>query len=410
MYVVRHRLPLKFRSCRLPSLAGLLAGFVLACGEEPTAPPAPAGEANLALASAAAPLKFYQISAGQYHTCGITSDNRAFCWGANNWGQLGDRTHSDRSRPVATAGGLRFHQISAGSNTTCGVTTDYRAYCWGYNGFAQIGDGTSDNRPTPTPVAGGMRFAQIEVGSLHTCGVSYPEKRAYCWGENRQGQLGDGTTTSFRFVPVAVVGGMRFRQVSTGLYHTCGVTSANQAFCWGSNQNGQIGDRSEQVKMRRTPTPVADGHQFVQVDAGEAHNCAVTTDHRAYCWGNGRNGQIGNGKKYLSFWPRAVAGGVRFDRVTAGQSHSCGETTGNQLYCWGTNYSGQLGDGTTTERSTPVALAGGLRFAQASAGAGDTCARTAEAKGYCWGANDFGKLGDGSMTDRHKATAVAGPM
>jgi alpha-tubulin suppressor-like RCC1 family protein len=395
MYVIRHS-----------RLGCLFLAFVLACGEEPTAPAAESGQPDLAASATATPLTFYQVSAGFTHSCGVTADNRSYCWGNNGYGALGDGTETGRTRPVATTGGLRFRQISTGQYSTCAVTTDYRAYCWGYNGYGQLGDGsTVVQRLTPTPVAGGIRFAQVETGAYHACGVSYPEQRVYCWGDNSYGQLGDGTT-SFRRTPVPLAGGLRFRQVSTGGTHACGVTPDNRAFCWGSNQYGQLGDRTE-VPQRNRPALVADRHPFRQIDAGDSHTCAVTTDHRAFCWGNGRNGEIGNGKKYLSFWPRPVAGGLWFERVTAGTNLSCGETTVNRVYCWGV---GNLGDGTTIGRSTPVAVAGGLYFVQASTGSAHTCARTAQGKAYCWGFNGGGELGDGSYTNRLRPTAVAGPM
>jgi alpha-tubulin suppressor-like RCC1 family protein len=288
------------------------------------------------------------------------------------------------------------------------VTTDYRAYCWGANERGELGDGTTTQRLTPVPVGGGLRFRQVETNLVHTCGVTYPDNRAYCWGSNSEGELGNGPRED-RLTPVAVAGGLTFRQVSAGYYHTCGVTTDNRVFCWGNNRYGQIGDSST-VYRRPRPSRVAGGRQFRQVDAGAEYNCAVTTDYRAFCWGNGRYGQIGNGKTYLSFWPRAVVGGLSFERVTAAWEHTCGETTGNRAYCWGTNYNGQLGDGTTTQRLTPVAVAGGLSFSQLSAGISHTCGRTPAAVAYCWGRNFDGQLGNGSATSSSKPVRVGGGL
>jgi alpha-tubulin suppressor-like RCC1 family protein len=121
-------------------------------------------------------------------------------------------------------------------------------------------------------------------------------------------------------------------------------------------------------------------------------------------------GQIGNGKTYLkSFWPRRVAGDLSFERVTAGRYHTCGETTSNRAYCWGYGGEGQLGDGTTTGRLTPVAVAGGLSFRQVSAGEWHTCGQTSTGLGYCWGRNSSGQLGDGTTTNRLRPRAVIGP-
>jgi alpha-tubulin suppressor-like RCC1 family protein len=306
------------------------------------------------------------------------------------------------------AGGLRFHQISAGLYSTCGVTTDYVAYCWGANYSGVLGDGTQTHHPAPAPVvAGGRRFSRIDIGNNHTCAVSYPENRAYCWGNNSSGQLGDGSLTQ-RNSQVAVAGGLSFREVSVGDYHTCGVTTGNQAYCWGSNDFGEIGDSTE-ARRRLTPTKVAGARQFKQLDTGARYACAVTTAERAYCWGDGRQGQIGNGKAYLSFWPRAVAGGLSFDRVTAGSRHTCGETTSDKAYCWGIGAMGRLGNGGNTGSLSPVAVAGGLSFLQLSAGGDHTCGKSSTGAGYCWGYNFFAQLGDGTNTDRWTPAPVAAP-
>jgi alpha-tubulin suppressor-like RCC1 family protein len=393
----------------LPLTATLAALILVSCTDEPPTEPTSTVEeaATLSASATAAPLSFYQMSGGDIHTCGVTADNRLYCWGNNNRGQLGDGTTIERHTPVPVAPELRFRHVSAGIWYTCAVTTGYQAYCWGYNGWGNLGDGTDTERLTPVPVAGGRQFRLVETYEFHTCAVTLADNRAYCWGFGGDGALGDGSTTSSR-VPVAVAGTLRFHQVSVGRWHTCGVATDNQAYCWGNNQRGQLGDRTE-VDNRTRPTLVADGHRFRQLDAGFEHNCAVRTDKRAFCWGNGRDGQIGNGKAYLSFWPRAVAGGLSFDRVTAALQHSCGETTLNRAYCWGLNGTdGRLGDGTTERRLSPVAVAGGHFFSQLSAGSLHTCGKTDAGKGYCWGFNDYGQIGDGTTSGRRTPTPVAG--
>lgn len=378
--------------------------------EGPTDPSTTA-DAGPALAGAAtAALSFYQVSAGFYHTCGVTTDNRAYCWGYNGDGELGNGTPDVRVRPTAVAGGLQFRAISAGDyHHTCGLTMDYRAYCWGGNWYGEVGDGTTTDRPLPVRVGGGLIFSQVSAGRFHTCGVVTTTHRAYCWGDDSYGQLGDGGTSYYQLSPVPVAGTLQFRQISAGNSYTCGVTTTYRTYCWGDDNFGQLGDGTN-VTARLTPTLVAGGHLFTQVDAGFRHTCAVTTDFRAFCWGNGRGGEIGDGKKYLRFTPSAVAGGLSFERVSAGYYHSCGETTLNRAYCWGWNTSGALGTGTTSPRVTPVAVAGGLFFSQLSAGNEYTCGRTAEAKAYCWGDNMFGRLGDGTTTNRLRPVPVAGPM
>jgi alpha-tubulin suppressor-like RCC1 family protein len=249
----------------------------------------------------------------------------------------------------------------------------------------------------------------VEAGGFHTCGVSYPDKLAYCWGSNGDGELGNGTNTASA-TPVAVAGARQFRHVTTGHVHSCGVTPTGPAYCWGNNVFGQIGDGDgSTVTGYSSPVLVAGGKLYRQIDAGGSHTCAVTTSFQAYCWGSGRSGQVGDGKTFLRFAPRAVAGGLSFSRVTAGGEHSCGESS-NRAYCWGDNGFGALGDGTSTRRLTPVAVAGGLFFSQVSAGTWYTCGRTDTAVGYCWGYNLNGQLGDGSTTNRSTPGPIADPM
>jgi alpha-tubulin suppressor-like RCC1 family protein len=388
-----------------PVLAALLLGS-LGCREDADSPTAP--QTGPALATSATPaLTFYQVSGGDLHSCGVTTDNRAYCWGRNIFGALGDGTITDRLTPVAVAGALHFRQVSADKFHTCGVTTDYRVYCWGSNSNGELGDGTTTQRLTPVPVAGGHQFRQVDAGENHTCAVSYPDNRAYCWGANSSGQLGN-PTIYYSLSPVAVTSTLSFRQVAAGVNHTCGVTTENRAYCWGSNIRGEVGDSST-ADYRPTPSAVAGTRRFRQVDAGDRFSCAVTTTDRAFCWGEGRAGQIGDGKTYLRFWPRAVAGGFSFARVTTGANHTCAETTENRAYCWGVN-GGMLGDGTTTQRLTPVAVVGGLFFSQVSAGGAHTCGRTGAGIAYCWGGNFDGELGEGTTITRLVPVKVAGAL
>jgi alpha-tubulin suppressor-like RCC1 family protein len=410
---------------------------VLGCREDAESPTEPASTSPQGSVAPAAALSFRQVSVASNHTCGVTTDDRAYCWGDNTYGQLGTgssagpETCSDASgapcstRPVAVTGGLRFHQVSVGGggdeSYTCGVTTDDRAYCWGDNTDGQLGDGTTTSSPSPVAVAGGRRFRQVRTGGNHTCAVD-PFDAAFCWGDNSAGKIGDGTTTDRR-TPVRVLAGLRFRQLTAGGSHTCGATTGDRAYCWGWNALGQLGDRTTTDRAR--PTPVAGGLRFRQVSAGGNHNCAVTRDDQAYCWGKNRFGQLGNGTRVgpetcqlfggnpCSTKPVAVLRDLPFRAVSSGNDYTCGVTTTSIAYCWGRNLQGQLGDGTQyNTRVRPVAVLGGLQFRAVSGGAPfgrSTCGVTTDGAAYCWGSNHFGQLGDWTTTSHLTPTAVAGP-
>jgi alpha-tubulin suppressor-like RCC1 family protein len=199
-------------------------------------------------------LAFASLIAGNLYTCGLTAGGVAYCWGYNQYGQLGDGSTANRWAPVAVAGGLVFASLTAaGHDHTCGLTIGGAAYCWGHNQYGQLGNDSTTDHLTPAPVAGGLAFTSLIAGMAHTCGVTRGGV-AYCWGNNYRGALGDGSTTD-RWAPGPVVGGLAFASLTAGYYQTCGLTTGAAAYCWGYNDFGQLGDGS--TTDRLTPVAVA---------------------------------------------------------------------------------------------------------------------------------------------------------
>ena len=266
-------------------------------------------------------LRFASVSAGISHTCGITTAGRAYCWGDNDSGLLGIDEEGDREVPVRVAGGLTFKSISAGFMHTCGLTTSGAAYCWGVNEVTELGTSTYKGRWSvfkPEPVLGNHTFESLSAGRSHTCAVA-TDGGAYCWGWNQYGQIGNNfkgvidrdstelyTRTDYMvFAPTPVAGGLKFKSVSTGIYHTCGVTTSGAAYCWGQNAVGQLGNGT--TKDSNVPVAVAGGLVFESVSTSHFHACGVTTDGSTYCWG-GVEENRGAGKKAGSTVPVRVAG------------------------------------------------------------------------------------------------------
>jgi len=298
-------------------------------------------------------LRFVAVTAGNGFTCGRTASGAAYCWGANSLGQLGDGTKVSRRSPVAVAGGLRFVELSAGGGHTCGRTASGAAYCWGWNSAGELGTGDREPRTRPVAVKGGLRFVQLVAGELgHTCGRT-ASGAAYCWGANTQGELGDGTRVG-KQVPVTVTGGLQFIDLSAlGYYHTCARTRDGRAFCWGRNEQGELGDGT--AADRPAPTAVTGGLRFVQLSAGNYHTCGRTAEGLAFCWPGSVIGERGNGSiRDLVRGPAALGGGLRFVELSAGGGHTCGRTRGGAAFCWGRNDHGQLGDGGTSPSLGPV--------------------------------------------------------
>ena len=260
-------------------------------------------------------------------------------------------------------------------------------------------------RPKMTPVASAafsvrLTFAQVSAGQAHTCGLTVAGF-AYCWGANESNQLGSGDTTEHR-APWPVKGGLRFGQIDTGDHHACGATTDHVAYCWGFNLNGRLGDGT--TLDRPEPTRVTGDLAFTEVSTATYPTCGLTVDGSVYCWGM----MFAENTIVVRHAPAPVPGGGRFLRISVGAGHACGVATDSTAYCWGSNTIGKLGDSTTTSRLTPAPVAGGLKFAQVSAGYAHTCGVTIDNTAYCWGWGGDGNLGDGTSASHFSPTPVAG--
>jgi len=204
-------------------------------------------------------LSFASVSAGPEFACGVTTGGAAYCWGGNATGELGNGSTTNSRTPVAVAGGLSFATVSASYGHACGVTTAGAAYCWGGNGNGELGYPIIYSF-APVPVSGGLSFATVSAGAGYTCGVT-TAGAAYCWGDNSDGELGNGSTSPYgTYIPTAVSGGLSFATVSAGGFTTCGVSTSGAAYCWGNNSNGQFGNGSTTPSL--TPVAVASGLSF----------------------------------------------------------------------------------------------------------------------------------------------------
>lgn len=351
-------------------------------------------------------LTFATISAGQSHTCGLTTAGHAYCWGSNRGGELGIGAAANlvwnRNTPAPVSGGLTFEAIQAGWDFTCAVTGDGRVFCWG------LYPGTDDGQPFPSAVASGQAFTDINGWNRYLCGLR-AAGAAYCWGSNDFGQLGD-LTIEDRDAPVRVVGDLIFGMLQTGEYHTCGVTTDGDAYCWGRNAFGELGAESTTVlngiAYSHYPLPVTGGHTFTLVSPGFYSTCGVTDLNEAYCWGSNTGGQLGAGDRPLeSMTPVPAAGGHSFAAVSAGfPRFYCGVTNSHEAYCWGV---GALGHPTTTSSSVPSLVSGRHEFVMIDPGYRFACGVTIDGDAYCWGDNLYGQLGNGTREDSMTPVRVA---
>jgi alpha-tubulin suppressor-like RCC1 family protein len=350
-----------------------------------------------------------RIVTAPFHACASTVDGRTLCWGRNDLGNLGTGdTVGPSSVPVSVQTPLPLSALTAGYNHSCGLGPGGVPYCWGLNAFAALGVGSiggSALNPV-VPSTGGVVFASIAAGGYHTCGLTAAGE-TWCWGWNAEGQTGIGAVGSPVILPQRVAdGGLRFVQLTAGDSHTCALTAAGAAFCWGGNARGELGDDPAVVGTERpTPFAVPGGHVFVQIDAGRTHTCGVTTAGQALCWGERDAGQTGDGMVGgITVQPTPVSGSHTFASVSAGSQTTCGVTTASAAYCWGRGDGGLLGNGTTSSAvPNPMLVSGALTVSEisvslASGAGGVVCARTLTGVAWCWGAGEYGQRGDAALT------------
>lgn len=363
-------------------------------------------------------IRFSQVSAGGSHSVAIGLDGNTYAWGWNQFGQVGDGTTTDRVSPteVSTPEGAIFTSVSAGQNHSLAIASNGKTYAWGLNDRGQLGDGSQDDRSTPVEVATppGVTFISVSAGSQgHSLAIG-SDGKAYSWGSNQQGQLGDGTSTD-RWAPVEIDSpqGVSFVSVAAGYQHSLALGSDGKAYGWGNNISGQLGDGT--TDSRTAPVEVASpgGIVFTTVSAGYGSSLAIGSNGEAYSWGSNSFGQLGDETQVNRTLPVAVSmpDAVSVADVSAGSNHSLAVSDDGLVYAWGYNSNGELGDMTNSSRPLPLetAIPSGETVLSVSGGFSHSIALDANGVAFAWGANFRGKLGDGTTDSRLSAVQVKVP-
>ena len=352
-------------------------------------------------------VKVAQIGAGNEDTCALTTAGGVQCWGYNYAGELGNDSKNDSYLPVAVTGlSSGISAISVGRDHTCALTTEGGVECWGNLGYYQ-----SDESPVPVVVAGlSSGVSAISAGEDYTCALT-TSGAVQCWGYNYYGELGNNSTNASYGVPVAVTGlSSGVSAIAAGESHACALMTAGGVQCWGDGLDGDLGNGL--TAQSDTPVAVASlSSDISAIAAGGAHTCALTTSGGVQCWGDNQYGQLGNDSTINSSLPVPVMGlssGV--SAIAAGLYHTCALTMSGGVLCWGDNEVGELGNESTTNSSVPAAVMGlSSRVTAIAAGFYHTCALTTSGGVECWGINSHGELGNNSTINAFAPTAVVEP-
>ncbi|PXY88344.1 RCC1 domain-containing protein [Bifidobacterium asteroides] len=399
-------------------------------------------------------IRFSQVSgSAQYYynyygfSLAVGSDGNAYAWGNNEFGQLGDGTTTSRSTPVmvkkptGTPSDFTYVQVSAGSYYSLALGSDGNAYAWGYNPSGQLGDGTTNPSSTPVRVSkpadtpADLAYVHVDAGGWYHSLALGSDGNAYAWGRNQNGELGDGTENDHHTPikvskPAGTPADFTYVQVGAGSIHSLALGSDGNAYAWGHNNDGQLGDgtttnRSTPVKVNK-PTDTPTDFTYVQVYSGYNHALAVGSDGYAYAWGDNWFGQLGNDSipagelnaKAKSLVPVRVRNpansnetskGLKVTQVSGGWKHSLALGSDGNVYAWGRNDFGQLGNNSQNTSYVPVRVrdpanptdtSKGLNAVQFSAGTYHSLAVGSDGYAYAWGSNHYGQLGDNTTSDK----------
>lgn len=401
-----------------------------------------------------------EVTAGYVHTCGRTADGHVFCWGSDIAGRLGTGRPVYAPSPVMVAGATNVSMVAVGGDPfacaldmsggmkcwgnndngelaqnkihgggtplpimlgtsitpstmvaggahlcIAGAGTD--VVCWGYNQYGQLASG-DQNGSSSGVVFGGSGFGgtPTSLGYTHTC-VTLGDGGLACAGANGSGQLGNGSTTYAQTTPVSANLPLPVAVANAGANHTCAVTSDGTAYCWGTDNYGELGNGNGSTS---TPAPIVglDAGVAQQFSMGYGHTCALLMDGSVYCFGNNSGGQLGNGSTNGTSTPSLVKLPKAATRIASGDGHSCALLSDGSIMCWGYGDRGQMGNGMMANALSPVAVSGVSGATAIAAGGNETCAVLGDHSVTCWGQNDWGQIGDGAVIVVASAKAVTG--
>ena len=294
------------------------------------------------------------IAAGDYHTVILKADGTVWAWGYNGYGQVGDGTTTDRAAPVQITSLTNVIAIDAGAYHSIALKSDGTVWAWGVNSSAQLGDGTTaSNSTTPKQVGTLSSVVAIAAGQYHNLVVK-SDGTVWGWGLNNHGQVGDGTTTTYKTTPVQATGLTGATAVAGGHFHSLALKTDGTVWAWGFNGAGQVGDGT--TAPRTTPVRAGDLSGISQVRAGDNHSVAVKTDGMSsgslWVWGSNSSGELGDGT--LTSRNRPVSTLSRIYSIAAAGSDTYVVKTDGSVWSFGSNNRGALGDGTTTGRRSAV--------------------------------------------------------
>jgi alpha-tubulin suppressor-like RCC1 family protein len=371
-----------------------------------------------AICSKAACINATAIAGGYSQFCALMTDQSVYCWGQNQYGEVGDGTTTNRSNPVKVTLPQPASAISAGGLYTGLASIPYSAHscarlvsgaitCWGSNSNGELGVGDTAQHAGPQPITSfpaAVSIVEVAAGGAMTCAITN-SSALYCWGANNAGQVGNGLSVPLSMggvtTPTVIISG-GVKHVAVGGFHTCVIKADDSLYCWGQNSFGQLGDSTQNgTKQPGAAVPGLSG--VLEVVAGHWSTCARTAT-AVYCWGFNGGGELGDGTLTDQHSPEQIQALSGATQLTMGENHA-GAITASGTFMWGKDSEGELGDGMMVSSvPTPEAVSALSNLTMLKLSRISSCGLTMGGQVLCWGYNGFGELGSGDTTVVTSAT------
>ena len=317
-------------------------------------------------------------------------------WGYNVYGNLGTNDTTQRNTPVNTlTGGNNWKQVDSGNFHTTAIKIDGTLWTWGRNVEVQLGTNDTTQRNTPvTTFAGGINWKQVSCGNYHTAAIK-TDGTLWTWGLNSSAQLGNNTSANQSTPVPTFAGGTNWKQVSCGYKHTAAIKTDGTLWTWGQALAGQLG--TNDTNTRSTPvTTFAGGTNWKQISCGTNQTAAVKIDGTLWTWGSNGEGNLGTNDTTSRNTPvTTFAGGTNWKQVACSGNHTAAIKTDGTLWTWGYSSYGSLGNNVTGSIFTPITtFAGGINWKQVGVGIQHTAAIKTDGTLWTWGYSYLGRLGN----------------
>lgn len=351
------------------------------------------------------------VAAGSDQSC-VLQDGDVYCSGANTFGQVGVESDAPQLRMSRSNTSKAVARVVAGYEFTCLLHADGEVACYGTNARGQLGVGgdvSQSSEPLRVDLPGPAVSLSTKFGTV--C-VALQGGAMYCWGANDNNQVGTGSFSpdDKALTPTVPIGADSVKSVALGRGQTCFLNQADELWCWGSNGSHELGLGPDAPGLTLEPARVS-ALKFIEVAPGQNHTCAITTDRELYCWGDmigadGHPGPMGHDDQAPHDVPARVGDEADWAHVSTDTFHSCGIRGQSELWCWGRNTEGQLGMGSADVIPGRVRINPEQRFVDVAVGRFHTCALRDDGRVLCAGKNDNGELASGDQERRWTLTEV----